>query len=316
MSASHHHHHHHHWQHGHARAAHEAEARVGRAFGIGIALNLGYVLIEAGIGLWQGSLALLADAGHNLSDVLGLALAWGAATLGRTAPSARYTYGLRSTTIWAALVNGLLLLVACGAIALEAVRRFDAPAPIEGGFIAAVAAVGIVVNAVTAWLFMRDRKRDLNVRGAYLHMVADAAVSLGVVVSGLVIMATGWQWLDPAASLAIVAAIFFGTWGLLRESLRLALHAVPRGIDPGEVRGYLSSLAGVTEVHDLHIWSMSTTEAALTAHLVMPGGHPGDAFLVDIGRELERRFRIPHATLQIEVDDCDVPCRLAPDHVV
>ena len=315
MGASH--EHHHHWQHGDDHdAAHAAQARVGRAFGIGIALNLAYVAIEAGIGLWQGSLALLADAGHNLSDVLGLALAWGAATLGRTAPSARYTYGLRSTTIWAALVNALLLLAACGAIALEAVRRFGSPTPIEGGFVAAVAAVGILVNALTAWLFMRDRKADLNVRGAYLHMVADAAVSLGVVISGLVIMATGWQWLDPATSLAIVAAIFVGTWSLLRESLQLALHAVPRGIDPAAVRRYLASLAGVTEVHDLHIWSMSTTETALTAHLVMPGGHPGDAFLGETAHELETRFRIAHATLQIEVDDCEVPCRLAPDHVV
>jgi cobalt-zinc-cadmium efflux system protein len=315
MGASHEHHHHGHHGHGHAHA-HEVDARVGRAFGIGIALNLAYVAIEAGIGFWQGSLALLADAGHNLSDVLGLALAWGAATLGRTAPSARYTYGLRSTTIWAALVNALLLLVACGAIALEAVRRFGSPTPIEGGFVAAVAAVGIVINAVTAWLFMRDRKRDLNVRGAYLHMVADAAVSLGVVVSGLLIMATGWQWLDPATSLAIVAAIFIGTWGLLRDSLRLALQAVPRGIDSAEVRRYLGALEGVTEVHDLHIWSMSTTETALTAHLVMPGGHPGDAFLGEIAHELEERYRISHATLQIEVDDADVPCRLAPDHVV
>jgi cobalt-zinc-cadmium efflux system protein len=304
-------HHHHHHTH-----ADEAGARVGRAFGVGIALNLAYVLIEAGIGLWQGSLALLADAGHNLSDVLGLALAWGAATLGRTPPSARYTYGLRSTTIWAALANALLLLVACGAIAVEAVHRLHTPSPVAGGVVAAVAAVGIVVNALTAALFMRDRHRDLNVKGAYLHMVADAAVSLGVVVSGLVIMRTGWQWLDPAASLAIVAAILVGTWGLLKDSLRLALHAVPRGIRTDDVRAYLAGRAGVHEVHDLHIWSMSTTETALTAHLVVPAGHPGDAFLAETAHELEHRFGIAHATLQIEVGDGTAPCPLAPDSVV
>jgi cobalt-zinc-cadmium efflux system protein len=314
MGSGHAHSHHHHGHHG-IRAG-DASSRVGRAFGIGIALNLAYVAVEAVIGLWQGSLALLADAGHNLSDVLGLALAWGAATLGRTAPSARYTYGLRATTIWAALANALLLLVACGAIALEAVRRFGAPTPVEGGFVAAVAAVGIVVNAATAALFLRDRHRDLNVKGAYLHMVADAAVSLGVVVSGLVIMRTGWQWLDPAVSLAIVAAIVLGTWGLLKDSLRLALHAVPRGIRTEDVRTYLRGLPGVADVHDLHIWSMSTTETALTAHLVVPAGHPGDAFLAHAAHELEHRFGIAHATLQIEMGDRDVPCALAPDHVV
>jgi cobalt-zinc-cadmium efflux system protein len=302
--------------HDHAHGHEHAADRVGRAFALGIALNLAYVAVEAGIGLWQGSLALLADAGHNLSDVLGLALAWGAASLGRVRPSQQFTYGLRSTTIWAALANAALLILACGAIALEAIRRFSAPAPVEGGIVAAVAAVGIVVNAGTAWLFMRDRERDLNVKGAYLHMVADAAVSLGVVVSGLVILRTGWQWLDPAVSLAIVAAILFGTWGLLKESLRLALHAVPRGIDAEAVRASLAALPGVREVHDLHIWSMSTTETALTAHLVMPGGHPGDLFLADAAHALEERHGIAHATLQIEVGDEDTPCRLAPDHVV
>jgi cobalt-zinc-cadmium efflux system protein len=312
MSSGHAHHAHSHGGHGH----HHGHVAAGRAFGIGIALNLAYVVIEAGVGLWQGSLALLADAGHNLSDVLGLALAWGAATLGRTPPSSRYTYGLRSTTIWAALVNALLLLFACGAIALEAVRRIGAPTPIEGGLVALVAGVGIVVNLGTAALFMRDRKRDLNVKGAYLHMVADAAVSAGVVVSGLVMMRTGWAWLDPAVSLAIVAAIVAGTWSLLRDSLRLALHAVPPGIRTDEVRQFLLARSGVAEIHDLHIWSMSTTETALTAHLVVPGGHPGDDFLGTTAHELEHRFGIAHATLQIEVGDCEVPCRLAPDHVV
>jgi cobalt-zinc-cadmium efflux system protein len=295
---------------------HADQARVGRAFGIGIALNLAYVAIEAGIGLWQGSLALLADAGHNLSDVLGLAMAWGAASLGRRAPSARYTYGLRATTIWAALANALLLLLACGAIALEAVRRIGTPVPIEGGIVAAVAGVGILVNAFTALLFMHDRHRDLNVRGAYLHMVSDAAISLGVVVSGLAIVATGWQWLDPAVSLAIVAVIVAGTWGLARDALGLALHAVPRGIDPAAVRTFLLGLPGIAGVHDLHVWSMSTTETALTAHLVHPGGHPGDAFLARAVHELEHRFGIAHATLQVELGDADVECRLAPDHVV
>jgi cobalt-zinc-cadmium efflux system protein len=307
--------------HGHAHAhahgeAHAASRRVGRAFAVGIALNLAYVAVEAGIGLWKGSLALLADAGHNLSDVLGLALAWGAASLGRIAPSERFTYGLRASTIWAALANALLLILACGAIALEAVHRFAAPTPVEGGLVAAVAALGIAVNAATAWLFMRDRDRDLNVKGAYLHMVADAAVSLGVVISGLVILRTGWHWLDPAASLVIVAVILAGTWGLLHEAMRRALHAVPEGIDAGEVKRVLAALPGVHEVHDLHIWSMSTTETALTAHLVMPGGHPGDAFLADAAHALEHRFGIAHATLQIEVGDHDATCRLAPEHVV
>jgi cobalt-zinc-cadmium efflux system protein len=311
MSAAHDHAH----AHVHAEAR-DASLRVGRAFAIGIALNLAYVAVEAGIGFWKGSLALLADAGHNLSDVLGLALAWGAASLGRIAPSERFTYGLRATTIWAALANALLLILACGAIALEAVRRFLAPAPVEGGIVAAVAALGIVVNVATALMFMRDRDRDLNVKGAYLHMVADAAVSLGVVVSGLVILRTGWHWLDPAASLAIVAVILYGTWALLHEAMRRALHAVPGGIDAGEVRRALAALPGVREVHDLHIWSMSTTETALTAHLVMPAGHPGDFFLADAAHALEERFGIAHATLQIEVGDQDTPCRLAPDHVV
>lgn len=301
----------------HARSSGaDAGKRVGRAFAIGIALNLAYVAVEAGIGLWAGSLALLADAGHNLSDVLGLALAWGAASLGRIPPSPRFTYGLRSTTIWAALANALLLVLACGAIATEAFRRIAAPAPVEGGLVAAVAGVGIIVNTATALLFMRDRERDLNVKGAYLHMVADAAVSVGVVVSGLVILRTGWTWLDPAVSLAIVAVILAGTWGLLKESLRLALHAVPRGIDAEAVRRLLAGLAGVAEVHDLHIWSMSTTETALTAHLVMPGGHPGDAFLAGVCHELEARFGIAHVTVQIELGDGAVPCRLAPENVV
>lgn len=315
MSGRHLHGHDHAHDHGHGHA-HGAAERVGRAFAVGIALNLAYVAVEAGIGLWTGSLALLADAGHNLSDVLGLALAWGAASLGRVRPSPRFTYGLRSTTIWAALANALLLILACGAIALEAFRRFSVPAPVEGGIVAAVAAVGIAVNAGTAWLFMRDRERDLNVKGAYLHMVADAAVSLGVVLAGMAILRTGWQWLDPAVSLVIVATILFGTWGLLKESLRLALQAVPRGIDADAVRATLAALPGVREVHDLHIWSMSTTETALTAHLVIPGGHPGDLFLADAARVLEERYGIAHATLQIEIGDGGVPCRLAPEYVV
>ncbi|TNC14989.1 cation transporter [Methylobacterium terricola] len=321
------HHDHDHHDHGHGHGHHHgaghshgpghvhAPASFGRAFAVGIALNTGFVLIEGVYGFLTDSVALLADAGHNLSDVLGLVVAWAAATLGQRRPTARFTYGLRSSSILAALFNAVFLLVAVGAIALEAVQRFSAPAPVPGLTVTIVALIGIAVNGITAWLFASGRKGDLNVRGAYLHMLADAAVSAGVVVAGLVILWTGWTWVDPVTSLVIVAVIVAGTWGLLRDSLVLSLDAVPPGIDPAEVRACLAERPGVAEIHDLHVWPMSTTETALTAHLVMPEGHPGNAFLNDCAAVLRRRFGIAHVTLQVELAGGPA-CALAPDHVV
>lgn len=271
-----------------------------RAFAIGIGLNLGFVLLEAGFGLWANSLALLADAGHNLSDVLGLLLAWGANYLSGRRPTARRTYGLRRSSILAALLNAVLLLVAIGAIAWEAVQRFERPAPVSGATVIAVAAAGVVVNTVTALLFLAGRKHDLNVRGAFLHMAADAGVSAAVVVAGLVIQFTGWTWVDPAASLLVVVVIAVGTWGLLRESVDLALDAVPAGIDPEAVEKYLKDLPGIAAVHDLHIWGLSTTHAAVTAHLVKPDGRLDDALLAQVAEELHERFGIAHAAIQLE----------------
>ncbi len=289
---------------------------IGRAFAIGVALNTAFVVVEAAFGLVAHSLALLADAAHNLSDVLGLLLAWGAASLARRPPSERFTYGLRSSTIMAAVANAVLLLVACGGIAWEATSRFGNPVPPSGALMIWVSLAGVVVNGATALLFVRERKRDLNARGAYLHMVADAAVSLGVVVAGAAIVLTGRQWVDPVVSLVIVAVIVLGTWGLLRDSLRLSMAAVPGGVELAAVRTYMVGLPGVAEVHDLHIWAMSTTETALTAHLVMPRGHPGDAFLNALCRELDSRFGIHHTTVQIEMGDTTDACELAPDHRV
>lgn len=291
-------------------------ARFDRAFALGVALNAGFVLAEWVFGVLANSLALIADASHNLGDVLGLLLAWGAAALARRLPSPRFTYGLRSSTILAALANATLLLVITGGIAWEAVLRFRDPAPVEAPIVIWVAAVGVVINAATAMLFLSGRKHDLNLRGAFLHMAADAAVSLGVVIAGLLTLATGWSWLDPVVSLGIVAVILLGTWGLLRDAIRLALHAVPDGVDPANVRRFLERQPGVEEVHDLHIWGMSTTETALTAHLVMPGGHPGDAFITGLADRMDREFGIAHATLQVETRSGAQPCALAPDHVV
>jgi cobalt-zinc-cadmium efflux system protein len=302
--------------HGHGGHGHShAPASFGRAFAIGIALNIGFVLIEGGAGLWTGSVALLADAGHNLSDVLGLAIAWGGATLARSAPSKRFTYGLKSSTILAALLNALLLLVALGAIVLEAVQRFGDPAPVAGGDVAIVAGIGIVVNLGTALLFASGRKGDVNIRGAFLHMAADAAVSAGVVAAGLLIMKTGAGWIDPVTSLVIAVLIFWQTWGLLRETLELALNAVPRGIDVDAVADALAALPGVAGVHHLHIWAMSTTETVLTGHLVIPDGHPGDRFLADAQAMLRARFAIGHATLQLELSGADAGnCASAHEH--
>jgi len=288
----------------------------GRAFAVGIGLNLAYVAVEAGYGLAAGSLALLADAGHNLGDVLGLALSWGAAALGRRGPSTRFTYGLRSSTILAALANALILLVVTGGIAWEAVWRLRYPVPVTGGLVAAVAAVGIAVNGVTALLFARGRGSDLNIRSAFLHMAADALVTAGVVAAGLAILLTGFSWLDPAVSLIVSAVIVYGAWDLVKQALSLALDAVPQGVDAAAVRTHLLALPGVAALHDLHIWGMSTTETALTCHLVMQGGHPGDAALSHITEELEHRFGIHHATIQIEIGDSDAVCALTPEHVV
>jgi cobalt-zinc-cadmium efflux system protein len=301
---------------GHSHAGHShIPASYGRAFLVGTLLNMGFVALETGYGLAANSVALLADAGHNLSDVLGLLVAWGAATLSRRQPSAHFTYGLRRSSILAALFNAVFLLVAVGAIALEAIDRLADPQPVASGTVMAVAAVGIAINGVTAWLFAGGRKDDINIRGAFLHMAADAAVSAGVVVSGYVILRTGWLWLDPATSLVIVAVIMAGTWGLLRDSVAMSLDRVPAGIAPEEVKASLAALPGVTRVHDLHIWSMSTTEVALTAHLVMPHGSPGDAFLHDASAMLHDRFEIGHTTIQVECDETNA-CAQAPAHML
>ena len=324
MSGHHHHDdhaHHDHAHHGHDHGAQDhaghshAPANFGRAFAIGIALNAAFVLIEAAYGFVSNSTALLADAGHNLSDVLGLLVAWIAAVLSQRPPTPRLTYGLRNTSILAALLNAILLLIASGAILLEAIQRLIHPEPIESLTVIVVAAIGIVINGVTAMLFASGRKTDINIRGAYLHMVADAAISLGVVISAAIILATNWLWIDPAMSLIIVVVIVWGTWSLLRESTAMSLAAVPSGIDPATVRAFLSERPGVASIHDLHIWPLSTTETALTAHLVIPAGNSGDAFLTETCRELHLRFNIGHATLQIETSG-DTHCTLAPDHVV
>lgn len=301
----------HNHSHGHSHGGHShAPAQFDRAFAIGIGLNTAYVIVEAGYGLSVGSLALVADAGHNLSDVLGLIIAWVATVLARRQPSPRFTYGLRSSSILAALFNAVLLLVVVGAIVVEAVRRLLEPAPVAAGVVMAVATGGIVVNAVTAWMFASGRKGDINIRGAYMHMAADAAVSLGVVIAALVMLYTGWAWLDPLVSIAISAVIVAGTWGLLRDSTSMALHAVPPGLNLHAVEAQLLALPGVVRVHDLHVWSMSTTETAMTAHLQIPAGHPGDQFLCDTADALAQRFGIGHATLQIETDGSD--CAQAP----
>ncbi len=291
-----------------------APATFGRAFALGVALNLGFVIIEAVFGILSNSVALLADAGHNVGDVLALAVAWLASELVKRAPTARFSYGLRGSSILAALFNAVFLLVIVGAVSWEAIRRLGAPEPVAGKTVMIVAAVGIVVNAVTAWLFAGG-KGDINVRGAFVHMASDAVVSAGVVVAGFVIMMTGWLWLDPVVSLVINAAIVWATWGLLRDSLGMAMAAAPSTINPAEVRAFLAGQTGVASVHDLHIWAMSTTEVALTCHLVMPGGHPGDDFLHRLAAELSDEFHIGHSTAQIEIDPA-CACALAPDEVV
>lgn len=304
---------------GHAGHAHNSAVHhhsptdFGRAFALGAGLNFAYILVEAGFGLHTGSMALLADAGHNLSDVLGLLLAWGSALLTQRASTARRTYGFHSSTILAALANAIALLLAIGAIAWESVGRFSNPEPLQGGLIAWVAGVGILVNGFTAWLFMGGSKHDLNVRGAYLHMLADAAVSAAVVVAGIAIVFTGWNWLDPVLSLLVVVLIAVTTWDLLRKSMDLALQAVPEHIEPGAVRAYLQSLPGVTDVHDLHIWGMSTTDTALTVHLRIPEPErDSDALLAEVTETLHERFGIGHPTIQIEHGAGARPCHGCP----
>jgi cobalt-zinc-cadmium efflux system protein len=292
-----------------------AYPNFGRAFAIGIAVNLAYLGGEAIAGVFSGSLALLADAGHNLGDVLGLSLSLGAALLGRRQPSGRFTYGLRSSSILAALANAFILLVVTGGIAWEGIWRLGHPVPVASGIVIAVAAVGIFVNGGSALLFASGAG-DLNVKSAFLHLAADALVTAGVVAAGVAIWLTGWLRLDPAVSLVVSAVIVVSTWSLLKSAIGLALDAVPEGVDAAAVRAHLLAVPGVTGLHDLHIWGMSTTETALTCHLIMPDGHPGDAALNGMAQQLHRRFGIHHATIQIELADTDEACALTPEHVV
>lgn len=303
---------HEHHAHDHGSDHHHAPKDFGRAFAIGIGLNLTYVAVEAGVGLSIGSLALLADAGHNLGDVLGLVLAWAAAIAGKRAPSARYTYGLRGASILAALANAVLLLVACGMIAWEAVGRFETLTPVAGQTVMIVAGIGIIINTATALLFRRGAAGDINIKGAYLHMAADAAVSLGVAVAGALILWTGRSWIDPAVSLGIVAAIVIGTWGLLRQSVAMSLQATPTGIDITEVLATLQDQPGVRAVHDLHIWHVGTTDIALTAHVVMPEALPNDDWHAATAEILGQQFGINHITIQVERGD-GPECPQAPD---
>lgn len=290
---------------------HHAPPNFNRAFLVGVILNVAFVVVEVFFGLLSNSLALLTDAGHNLSDVLGLVLAWGAAVLAQKTPSLRRTYGYSRATILASLASGLLLLAAVGAIAWEAVGRLFAPVQPAGLTIMVVAAIGVVINTATALMFLRGKDTDLNIRGAFLHMAADAAVSLGVVISGALILWRGWAWVDPAISLVIAAVILWSTWGLLRDSLNLAVDAVPSSIDPKAVRAYLGDLPGVLGLHDLHIWAMSTTDSALTVHLVMASMPDSDRFLNEVAVDLKQRFGIHHATVQLERGEAGVTC---PQH--
>jgi cobalt-zinc-cadmium efflux system protein len=313
---------HDHVHHDHAGGAHvghghsHAPASFGHAFAIAAGLNIALVAAQIVFGVVAHSVALIADAGHNFGDVLGLLLAWGAHGMEQWRPTKRYTYGFRSASILAALFNGLILVMATGAIAWEAIRRLFEPGPVGGTTVMIVAAIGIAVNGLSAWLLMAGRRHDLNIRGAFLHMVGDAAISLGVVITGAAIAFTAWNWLDPLASLVISAIIVWSTSGLLWESVKLSLAAVPEDIDQAKVETYLRSLPGVRDVHDLHIWAMSTTETALTAHLVRPGAGLDDRLLQEAAHDLDRNFRIRHATLQVEAGDTEEACRLAPDHVV
>ena len=287
--------------HGHAHDHSTMQGRRGRAFLFGIGLNMAFVLVEGIAGLVAHSMALLAEAGHNLGDVLGLGLAWGATVLAGVKPSTRRTFGYRRTTIVASVANSLILLFVTGGLTWESIRRLLEPRPAAGATMIAVALIGTVINAASALLFLRDRKRDLNLSGAFLHLASDAVLSAGVAITGAVILATRWYWLDPLVSIALALAILAGTWSLMARSMNLMLDAVPEGIDPSAVKAFLGALPGVIEVHDLHIWAMSTTETALTAHVVMPAAAAsGPTFLSDVSRKLNDVFGIEHATLQID----------------
>jgi len=305
--------------HGHAHGgghSHEhGPTNFGMRFGVGMALNLIVVILEAVYGFIGHSVALIADAGHNLSDVLGLGVAFAAVIAARRAPSPRFTYGLRATSILAALFNAMFLLIVTGGLSYAAIERFFRPEPVAGGAMMAVAGIGMILNGLTAALFASGRKHDLNVRGAFLHMAADAAISAGVVLAGLAIALTDQHWIDPALSLIIGGIIIAGTWGLLRESVAMSLAGVPVGISSADVRQFLAALPGVADLHDLHIWAMSTSETALTVHLVMPEGHPGDAFLMQASATLHERYQIGHVTMQVETER-ETVCVLAPDDVV
>jgi cobalt-zinc-cadmium efflux system protein len=302
--------------HDHSHSHSTSPRNFNAAFAIGIALNTAYVLFEAIFGVIGHSLALLADAGHNLSDVLGLLLAWGASAMSKSLPTKRRTYGLRGSSILAALFNAIFLLVSVGAIVWEALRRFKAPADVAATTIIWVSLLGIAINTGTALMFRSGRDRDLNIRGAFLHMAADAAISAGVVIAGFAILWTGWHWIDPVMSLLISAVIIWGTWDLLRESTNLALQAVPRNIELEKVERYLAQLPGVAKVHDLHIWAMSTTETALTVHLVKPDGNIDDELLARVCDDLQENFRIGHVTIQLECGSQAHPCKQAADHAV
>ncbi|HTH96765.1 MAG TPA: cation diffusion facilitator family transporter [Stellaceae bacterium] len=302
---------------GHSHAAPPADGSLSGAFALGIGLNLAFVIAEIVIGIAADSVALIADAGHNFGDVLGLVLSWGAILLAKRAPSRRRTYGMKRSSVLASLINAVVLLVGVGGIAMEALRRLVEPGssilPVP---VMAAAAAGILVNGFTAWLFHKGNKADINLRGAFLHMASDALVSAGVVIAAFLVLWTDWQWLDPVVGLIIAAIILVSTWSLLRQSLDLALDAVPSSVDPEAVRAYLASLPGVVEVHDLHIWALGTTDTALTVHLVRPDSGLDDALIATICHELRERFGIGHATFQIEQGDAHNPCALAPAHVV
>ena len=300
--------------HGHTHA--QDGARYGRAFALGIALNLAFVVVEVAYGIVGHSVALLADAGHNVGDVVGLAMSWGATALASLKPSSRRTFGFRRTTIIASVSNALILLFMTGALTWESVLRFFSPEPAHGKTMIVVALVGAVVNAGSALLFMAGGKKDLNVRSAFVHLASDAVLAVGVAIAGAVILATGWLWVDPAVSLVLALTILFGTWSLMRRSMNLMLDAVPEGIDPDEVKTFLEALPGVVEVHDLHIWAMSTTETALTAHLVMPYASHHPTFLAKVCHDLHEDFDIDHSTLQIDPQEAPTPCALARTHAI
>ncbi len=304
--------HHHHPPHEHA----EPGPRSGQAFVVGISLNLAFVIVEVGYGFAAHSLALVADAGHNLGDVLGLGLSWGATFLAQLKPSTRRTFGFRRTTIIASVVNAMTLLFVTGGLTWESIQRLRAPVAPEGRTMIAVALLGVVVNTTSALLFMKGRDKDLNLRSAFVHLTSDAVLAAGVAVTGAIIVATGWTWLDPAVSIVLAITIFVGTWSLMKQSMNLILDAVPEGINPDHVRAFLGALPHVVEVHDLHIWAMSTTETALTAHLVMPNNSCEPTFLTDVCTKLHEKFDIDHATLQIDPEEAPAPCALAAEEHV